>query len=152
MRPTHSLDGKHPRRGVALVLVVVALATLTVVLSGVTFQIITNRRLAERRHYQLQAAELARAGIELAAGRLLEKDDYPGETIKLLPQSQVRIEVQADKATPGRFRVHSVARYPTDHPQPVVQSLTRSLRRRADGTGVRIEIEDEADGKVTARR
>jgi type II secretory pathway pseudopilin PulG len=121
----------------------VALAVLSLLLATIGWHFVTNRRLAQRREHQLQAAALARAGVELAVGRLLtDPEKYTGESVTLLPQSQVSIKVEREPGTPDTFRVVSEARYPTDTPETVLRALTRCVRRHPDGPRVRVEVTD----------
>src|SRR4051794_17799207 len=130
-----------PRRGVALIGALVALSVVSVVLVATGWHFAANRRLAERRQHQLQAAWLARAGVELAAGRLLtDPGEYTEESVELLPRSRVRLTVRREPGAPNSFRVVSEARYPADAPTAVVRSLTRLVRRKAGGAGVRLEV------------
>lgn len=83
------------RRGVAAVWMLVVLAVLSAALAATAWQHVASRQLLDRRHHQLQAAWLARAGVELAAARLLaDPDAYAGEAIAVIPASQVRITVR----------------------------------------------------------
>src|SRR5918911_233524 len=98
----------HPaaRTGVALLGALAALSVVSVVMVAVSWHLTANRRLAERRQHQLQADWLARAGVELAVGRLLtDADKYTGESVELLPRSQVRIQVQKEPGVANAFRV-----------------------------------------------
>src|SRR5918911_63539 len=106
MKKAPSAARRGPRRGVALLAALVTLSLVSVVLVAVSWQITANRRLAERRQHQLQADWLARAGVELAVGRLLaDPDKYTGESVELLPRSQVRIQVQKEPGVANAFRV-----------------------------------------------
>ncbi|MCI0456302.1 MAG: hypothetical protein L0Z62_04920 [Gemmataceae bacterium] len=88
------------RRAVATLWLLVVLALLTAVLGTTTWQHLTARRVLDQRHKQLQAAWLARAGVELAAARLLSNPaDYTGESVALLPGAQVRLTVQSELAS-----------------------------------------------------
>jgi len=60
------------RPGVALVMALVVMAILVVILTMVTRHIVSQRHTVHQRHRQLQAEWLARAGVELAAARLLD--------------------------------------------------------------------------------
>src|SRR5947209_15036057 len=98
MRPAQSApqgpSGRGTRRAIATLWMLVVLAVLTAVLGTITWQHLTARRLLDQRHKQLQAAWLARAGVELAAARLLSNPaDYTGEEEALLPGAQVRITI-----------------------------------------------------------
>jgi hypothetical protein len=78
---------------------VVVLAVLTAVVGAITWQHLTARRLLDQRHQQLQAVWLARAGLELAAARLLaDPAGYTEESVALLPEAQVRITVRSEPA------------------------------------------------------
>jgi hypothetical protein len=101
MKPAHlarAFPSVHvTRRAVATVWMLVVLAVLTAVLGTTTWQHLTARRLLDQRHQQLQAAWLARAGVELAAARLLiNPADYTGESVAILPEAQVRITVRRE--------------------------------------------------------
>jgi hypothetical protein len=87
------------RRAVAAMWMLVVLVVLMAVMGTTTWQHLTARRLLDRRHQQLQAAWLARAGVELAAARLLSNPaDFTGESVALLPGTQVRITVQNERS------------------------------------------------------
>ena len=132
-----------PRRGVALLAVVIALALVSVMLGATTWQLLAHRRTLERRLHQAQAVWLARAGVERAVARLLaEHEGYAGETVELIPASQLHIAV---KRVPGQaevFDVTSEARFPADALHPVVRSLTVRYRRVVEGNRVRIMREE----------
>ena len=135
------------RKGVAALIVLVALAVLFVVLAAVAWQSIASRRVLERREEQLQAQWLARAGLEMATARLLsDATGYKGESVTIVPRSLVRIDVQSKGQATDVFQVTCAARYPTDNPHAIVRILTRKLRRTADKDRVRLEIDpgDEA--------
>jgi len=120
---------------------VVALAVATVLAGTITWQCLAGRRVLDCRQHQLQAEWLARAGVELAAARLLaDPTGYTGEAVELIPGSQVRIAIRAEQGAPNVFRVTSEARYSKDGTSPVMRSVTRSLRRMGQGKEARIEI------------
>jgi hypothetical protein len=140
MRKRRSVAGACHRRGAALVVAVVALAVVAVLAAGITWNLAAGRRLLDQRQRQLQAEWLARAGVELAADRLLiEPSGYRGETVELLPGSQVRVDVRAEPGAPDVFRVTSDARFPNGGKESVRRSVTGLFRRtRRDGQ-VRLE-------------
>jgi type II secretory pathway component PulJ len=121
----------RPRRaGMALMVLVVALAVLSVMLSATTWQIVAHRRTLERRFNQQQAIWLARAGIERGAGRLLaDPAGEAGGALELIPNSEVRITVKREPGKDDVFHVTSESRFPTDAPYPVVRAETRRFRR-----------------------
>jgi hypothetical protein len=150
MRRTCSMAaGGSGRAGVALIGTLAVLAVVSVLLMTIGAQMLSNRRLAERRAEQLQADWLARAGVELAIGRLLAAEGYTGETTELIPRSEVRVTVGRDEKSPGTFRVVSEARFPTDTREVVMRSVTRLVRRVKDGDRIRIEAlpVDEAESR-----
>jgi hypothetical protein len=120
---------------------VVALAVVATVTAAVTWQVLAGRRLVERRQHQLQADWLARAGVELAADRLLrDPAGYRGESVELAPGAVVRVEVRPDPADAGVFRVTAEARFPPEGRDAGRRSVTRSFRRATRGDRVVLEV------------
>ena len=69
---------------------VVAMAVVATVTTAVTWQLLAGRRMLEQRQRQLQAEWLARAGVEIAAARLLvDPTGYQGELMEMIPESQL---------------------------------------------------------------
>ncbi len=136
-----SISRTARRQGSALLVAVAALLIVAVATASVARQCVVGRRLVERRQQHLQAEWLARAGVELAADRLLaDPTTYRGETLELIPGGRVRVEVRADPKAADVFRVSSEARYPDDEADGTRCSATRSFRRtRRDGQ-VRLEV------------
>jgi type II secretory pathway pseudopilin PulG len=133
--------GREPRRGVALVGVVVVLAVVSAMMVSISWNIVANRRQAEHRRQEIQARALAASGIELAvAGLLGDADRYKGETFKPIPHAEVRITAEREEGARDVFRVVSEVRYPTDIPNNLKLSVERRLRRVTDGDQVRIEM------------
>lgn len=160
------------RPGVAAVWMLVVLAILSAVVMTTTWQHLAARRTLDQRFKQLQADWLARAGVELAAERLLTKPgDYSGETVAPLPGSQVRITVRSEPflpfvgsqivglsgSAPGAllgaaglntkpassgFVVTSEARYRADEPLVVVRSLSARFQRLVEGDRVHLKRSD----------
>lgn len=129
------------RRGVALVMALVALAALFVIMAVVAWQSIAGRRLLERREEQLQCRYLAEAGLELAAARLLQNPaGYAGESATLIPRSQVHIKVLAVSKEADQFDVTSEAYFPTDAQRPTIRTLTRRFRRALDKSQIRLQV------------
>jgi hypothetical protein len=121
--------------------VLVVLAILTVIIGLITFQSVSSFRQAEHRHYQLQALWLARSGVERAVARLLtDPVDYTGESLELIPRSQVRIEVTKEGGKSQAFRITCEARYPADQSEQVLRSQTRRFRRIIEKERVRLEL------------
>jgi hypothetical protein len=126
---------------VAAIWTLVVLAVLTTVVGFVTWESVTAIRQIERRHHRLQALWLARSGVERAAARLLnDPAGYTGETLEIIPQSQVRIEVATEADQPHTFVVTCEARYPSDERQHVVRTESRRFRRSTDKDRRRLEI------------
>lgn len=109
------------RRGIALLFLVMFLTIISVLLGSVSMQILVNRRVVEQRQNQLQATWLARSGLEVATARLRTDKKYTGETLELLPDSQVRVQVDAtkDKGT----SITSEGKYRVSTPHPVAVEL-----------------------------
>jgi type II secretory pathway pseudopilin PulG len=133
-------SGRAARRGIAAMWALVVLAVLTVVIGIITWQSVTGLRRADHRQAQLQALWLARSGVELAAARLLDNPDgYTGETLALIPRSQVRIVVTHDPNQEQTFMVTSKARYPADGRESVLRAQSRRMRRVVEKNQVRLE-------------
>lgn len=107
------------RRGMALIVGLVALA-LVAMLVGASLQAGLNRRrqvaLDERR---AQVAWLAESGLDRAVASLKDDEDYDGETWEIAPDdlatragAVVVIAVRQDEARPGRWLVSATAEYP----------------------------------------
>jgi hypothetical protein len=123
---------------------VVALALIAVVTTFVTWHCLAVHRVLDRRHNQLQAAWLARSGVELAAARLLDDPaGYNGESVEPIPGAELRIEVRAEPGSADVFRVSSLARVPRDGKDAVPQSVTCTFRRTSRGGEVRLEVVPE---------
>jgi Tfp pilus assembly protein PilX len=138
----HSVGDVSPRRGVALVIVLAILSMISLFMVTITAQILSNRRTVEHRGQQLQAALLARAGIERACSRLLfDPAKYTGESIELMPNSQLHIEIQPDPKSKDTFLVTSEAFYPADNPHGIKRLLARRLHRVSDGPRARVEVQ-----------
>ena len=128
------------RLGIALMATVVTMVILSLIMSAIAWQILASGRLLQHREYQLQAELLARAGIEVAAARLLEQGgSYRGETLELAELSQVAIQVNGEPNQADVYRVSCEARYPTDVVAAVARSQTRWFKRVVDGEEVRLE-------------
>ncbi|MCI0462551.1 MAG: hypothetical protein L0Z62_36845 [Gemmataceae bacterium] len=134
MTPSHV---SAPRKGMALVVALVALAALSMMLSGVAVQLFAQRQSLAQRHYQLQARWLASAGVELAAARLLDKPAaFSEDNQELLAKASVRIVVE--KAGPEVYSVTAEAKVgPQD--RWVVRTAQARFRRTTSGGTVRLE-------------
>jgi type II secretory pathway pseudopilin PulG len=125
-----------PRRaGFGLIVMLVALAIVAILLGSITFQIVINRKALARHENRLQALWLARAGLDIAAAKLLAAD-YRGETIELIPAGTVRIDVRQEKEN---FHVSSEATYPANSAEPVVREVSRIYHRVTEGKRTRLE-------------
>ncbi len=134
MTPSHA---PAPRRGMALVAALVAVAALSVILSVVTVQLLAQRQALDQRHNQLQAEWLARAGVELAAARLLDKPAaFTEENRELVPSASVRIVVE--KAGPDLYSVQAEAKVGSRE-RVVVRTAHGRFRRTTSGGSVRLE-------------
>jgi hypothetical protein len=132
---------------VATLWTVVVLAVLTAVLGTITAQLLAGRRSVEGRRNQLQAQWLARAGVELAAARLLaDPAGYKGETVEVIPGGTVRIEVRPEPESSGTFLVRSEARFPAGD-RGVARSEGRRFRRTVEKDRVRLEALPPAGGR-----
>lgn len=134
MRPPR--DGV--RNGSALVLALVAMAAAALILSVVAVQITSHRAMLRQREHGLQAEWLARAGVELAAARLLEKPAaFTEENRDLVPDGKVRVVVE--KTDPDMYSVTAEAEVGQQDRTPVVRTASARFRRTEAGGTVRLE-------------
>jgi hypothetical protein len=126
------------RAGVALVMALVAMAALAVILSVVTRQIVAQRQVLDQRHRQLQAEWLARAGVELAAARLLnDPSPFSEEKQDLLPDAKVHIAVE--KTGQDLYTVKVEAVLGAKEETPMARTANRGFRRVANDGEVRLQ-------------
>ncbi len=129
----------HARRpGFGLMALLIALGIVTILLGSITLQVLINRKTLARHERRLQALWLARAGLEVAAAKVLDgADDYTGETVTLMPAGTVRIQVQREKQI---FRVTSEATYAINENMPIVREVSRSYRLVGEGKQLRLVV------------
>jgi hypothetical protein len=128
------------------VLALVVMATLTTILALVTAQLFTERQQSTRRQHQLQADWLARAGVELAAARLLEKPAAFTEEIRdLVHDGHVRIVVE--KTDADGYAVTVEAEVGREQGVPVARTVTARFRRTAQGDTARLQAVPPAPSK-----
>jgi hypothetical protein len=120
-----------------MIWLLVVLSILSAILYSATLQY-TGRRQLDQRERQVQADLLARAGIEMAAARLLaDPANYTGETADLFANGHVSVTVRAvDKS--GNFELISEGRYETPGAK-VTRSQTRRFRRVVEEGRARLE-------------
>ena len=126
------------RAGAALLMAMVALAVVTILLSTVTAQIVAQRRVLRQQERQHQADWLARAGVELAAARLLVNSaPFVDDKQELLPDSKLRIS--AEKSANDSFTVTVDAQVGMADGRVVARSLTKYFRRSETGDAVKLQ-------------
>jgi hypothetical protein len=129
------------RRGMASLWAIVTLTLLGLLVTLITAQFLALRRSVDRRQHQVQAMWLARSGMELATNRLLiNPANYDGETVELIPDTQVRITLDKWRDSPDTFLVTCEARCPKEGLAPIVRSFTRKLKRIEEKEKVHIEV------------
>jgi type II secretory pathway component PulK len=130
---------RHARRnGLALVWSLVILFALGVLAGTAAWQIVAARATLDRREHSLQALWLARSGAELASARLLDDPNYTGETIEIIPDSNLTIEVT--RVDDQGFRIHCASTYPVSDRTPTTRSFTWNATRSSDSLGLRLDI------------
>jgi Tfp pilus assembly protein PilX len=133
-----SSTDKSGRTGVALVIALVLMATLAVIMAVLAMQLFSQRQMARQRHNQLQAEWLARAGVEVAAARILEKPaSFTEEQTDLAPDSKVRIVVE--KTGDNIYQVTTEAEVGTEEKPVVVRTAGVQFRRMVADGAVRLE-------------
>jgi hypothetical protein len=121
-----------------MIVVLVAMAVLSVVLTVVTVQVVKQRQMITQRHRQLQADWLIRAGAEVAAARLLDSGaEFRDDKQVLAPDSRVRIAVL--KTGADLFSVNIDAEVGVEEGPIVARSSLRRFRRIDVGGVVRLQ-------------
>jgi hypothetical protein len=112
----------------------VVMASLAVILSVTAMQCFAARQMLDLRHRQLQADWLARAGVELAAARLLgSSGTFTEDKLDLLPDAKVHIAVE--QSGQDVFTITADAEVGAKEEAPVARTA-RGRFRRMDNDGV----------------
>jgi len=111
------------RRGVVLLVAIVAIAIASMIFLSLLKRCVAEKRRVETASWQVQAAWLVESGIERAAAQLAADPEYRGETWHLPTdalggphEAVVTIRVEEIPQQKQRRLVHVRADYP-DHPQ-----------------------------------
>lgn len=126
------------RRGVALIAVVVTLAFISFLLVTIARQNLAHRAYLVQREHLLEADWLARAGIELAASKLLADPTYAGETAAIVKHAEVRIEIRNQRVPADLLVITCETRVPAEG-RGVSRSATRQVRRVVRDGETRLE-------------
>ncbi len=125
------------RKGFALITALIVMAVLAIVLTVVTMQIVAQRNLLRQRERQLQADWLARAGVELAAARLLDSPmEFSEERSDLAPAGKVKIDV---KKSADVFVVSAEAEVGLAGEKAVIRAAIGRFRRTDSGGVIRLQ-------------
>jgi Tfp pilus assembly protein PilX len=127
------------RRGVALVLVIVAMSIALSLFAIWMRAIVLEHRRSASRQYRLQAVRLAEAGVRRAIALRAENPRYNEETWSITPQelagkhaAEVRIHV-TQVGESGNLRFEATAEYPASATRRA--QVTRILELPATPTG-----------------
>jgi hypothetical protein len=120
------------RRGIGSIWAVIVLSVTTIIMAGITAQLLQTRKSQEHRHNEMQTLWLARSGLELAGQRLLiDPTGYETDTVELIPLSHLKIKVsKGDK--PDLYVVRSEASYPVNRRDKTVLALTGRFQRTVE--------------------
>ena len=131
------MTAQRRRPGAGLLLLLVVLTVVSLMLGTIAWQAAAHRRLLARQEDGRQATWLARAGVEIAAGKLLaDPKGYDGETAAVLPNGPVKIAVRREKDV---YHVTAEAKYGTTGP-PAVRTAEARFRRVEEKGAVRLEF------------
>ena len=134
---------KTHRKGFALITVLVVMSVLAIVLTVVTVQVVAQRDLLRQRERQLQADWLARAGVELAAARLIDSPkEFSEERSDLAPGGKVKIDV---KKSAEIFIVSAEAGVSLPDEKAVIRNATARFRRTDSGGVIRLRMVHDTD-------
>lgn len=130
------------RRGLAIVMALAVMAVLTVILSVVTLQVVNQRKLMVQRQHRLQAEWLARAGIEVAAARLLDNPSaFTDDKQQLAPDTELRIAVEKHAQDQYTIAVEAAVGRADEH-QTRVRTATARFRRIVRDAVVQLQREE----------
>ena len=130
---------QYRRKGLALIMALVALATVTVLVTIIGAQIVAQRSMARQRQRQLQAEWATRAGIEWAAARLLQSaEPFKDDGQEFAPDSKVLIVVE--KSEGDSFNVSVETQVGLGDPHSVKRDETRRFRRNEKDGRIWLEI------------
>lgn len=128
----------RPRKGMALIFALAVLAAVSTVVATLAVQIVSQRAALERRQHQLQAEWLARAGVELAVSRLLEKPaEFKEEKSALIEGGKVRVTVE--KSGADLYSVTAEAEMTLPSGVVVVRGAAARYRRTERDGATRLE-------------
>lgn len=126
------------RRGMAAVWALVVVAVVSALSAAAAVRMAAARKHADAARNRAQAEWLARAGYELAVGRLLAAPaGYTGETAAPIPGGEVKVVVRPDPAEKGVYRIECEARFPAAD-RGATAHLDRTVRRTDGPDGARI--------------
>jgi type II secretory pathway component PulK len=126
------------RKGIALLMALVAMAIVTLAMTMLVTQIVAQRRLVQQRQRQLQAEWLARAGVELAAARLLDSAAaFSDDKQEVLPDTKLKIAVE--KSGADAFTVAVEAQVGLQDGPAVFRRVNARFRRSDKSGAVRLE-------------
>ena len=110
---------RNRRRGVVLIIVLALIAVIAMITIVLAQTLLAGRQFLERRHHQVQAEWLARAGIERARAQRNRGDQPSQGTWQALGErGHVVVEVQTKK---DGVEVTSVGTFPADELRPAVR-------------------------------
>jgi hypothetical protein len=108
--------------------------------AATAFRFAATRQQVDAHRNRLQAEWLARSGYELAVARVIaDPEKLTGETVTLVPKSEVKISIRKDSGEKSTYRIESEARYPVGESATVVRTVRRTLKRIEGPKGVQIE-------------
>ena len=96
-----SLSQSSSRRGVVLVIVLVAILLMVGIFFAITRLSLMQHRQAAREEWQAQAGWITRSAVDRGVEQLLRQDDYPGETWN--------VDINGMKQVPVTIRVLPVS-------------------------------------------
>jgi len=132
------------RRGLAVVVALVVLSIVALLMTFIARQVTAVRKLQDGRLAKFQAAWLARAGLETAAARLLERSEaYDGELTDIVPGGRIVIRIALEQGGPAdTFRVTSEAIWDDGGVVASRAALSQLARRTQAGQITRVEWVD----------
>ena len=118
---------QNRRRGVVLIIVLTLIAVIALITIVLAQTLLAGRQFLDRRHHQVQAEWLARAGIERARAQKSRGDQLSKGTWQALGErGHVAIEVQTKNEG---VEVTSIGTFPADELRPAVRERVWVVRK-----------------------
>ena len=131
------LRNQSRRTGVASMWSLTVLSIVGLISAGVMREIVLNRYASEMRDNRLRAERLACSGVELAIDKILDDENYKGETARFASGDEVHIDVAKTNAG---LRIEVEAKYLFDCKSHADAKIVREVQRTENDGRVEVKV------------